>query len=166
MASPPGAVSLAALGIALVCFGPAPRMAFAIGLAGATIASLNLGLVLFGVRLGTEPGTTMPVQGVGLFGMRATTSLLLVPLGSALVLAHFERHHLTAAVLGSLAGAIVVFVLLGDATGINTLYSAKSISSPPLPASVALLCIAFATSREKVRRASRNAKYCTAAAGT
>jgi PAS domain S-box-containing protein len=38
-----------------------------------------------------------------------------------------------------------VFVLLGDATGINTLYSAKSISSPPLPASVALLCIAFGT---------------------
>jgi hypothetical protein len=88
--APPGAVSLAALGIALVCFGPAPRMAFTIGLAGATIASLNLGLVLFGVRLGTEPGTTMPVQGVGLFGMRATTSLLLVPLGSALVLAHCQ----------------------------------------------------------------------------
>jgi PAS domain S-box-containing protein len=143
--APPGAVSLAALGIALVCFGPAPRIAFATGLVGTAIASLNLGLVLFGVQLGTGPETATPVQGVGLFGMRASTSLILVLVGSALVLARFERHHLPAAVLGNLAGAIVVFVLLGDATGINTLYSAKSISSPPLPASVALLCIAFGT---------------------
>jgi PAS domain S-box-containing protein len=47
--------------------------------------------------------------------------------------------------LASIAGAVAVFALLGYATGINTLHVVASINSPPLPAVIALLCIAVGT---------------------
>src|SRR5262249_31014393 len=53
------------------------------------------------------------------------------------------RHHFGATALGVTAGAVAVFALLGYLTGIDTLYGAASVSSPPLPTAVGLLSIAI-----------------------
>jgi PAS domain S-box-containing protein len=62
--------------------------------------------------------------------------------GGALALSRFERHRLAATMLGTVAGAIAVFALLGYLVGIDTLYGSVSVSSPTLPAAVGLLCVA------------------------
>src|SRR5262249_53679337 len=49
-----------------------------------------------------------------------------------------------ATMLGGLAGATAVFVLLGYLIGIDTLYGSASVSSPALPTFIGLLCIASA----------------------
>ena len=75
--------------------------------------------------------------------MPAATALGILLAGGAFMLCRFDRHYVTATVVGGLVGAVAVFGLLGYLTGTNTLYNATSISSPPLPTAVALLCIAF-----------------------
>jgi hypothetical protein len=62
--------------------------------------------------------------------------------GGSLALSRFERHRLAAIMLGGIVGAIAVFALLGYLTGIDTLYGSVSLNSPPLPATVGLLCVA------------------------
>jgi PAS domain S-box-containing protein len=127
---------LAALGLALICpggYGPA----VAAGLAVAAVAAINLGLDLFGAEPETSPWA--------LFAMPSATALGVLLAGSALLLSHFRRHYVAATMLGSLTGAIAVFVLLGYLTGTNALFDTTSISSPPLPTAAALLCIAFGT---------------------
>ncbi len=62
--------------------------------------------------------------------------------GGSLALSRFERRRLAATMLGGVAGAISVFALLGYLTGVDTLSGSVSVDSPPLPATVGLLCVA------------------------
>jgi PAS domain S-box-containing protein len=140
------ALCLAALGLALVLPGKEQRLAFAVGLMVAALAALALGVVLFNVELGIDrwlaPGEPSFRATATSFRVTNAATLALGLAGIALALSHFERHRLAAILLGYLAGAIAVFVLLGYLTGIDTLYGAASIRPPALPTAVSLLCIA------------------------
>jgi PAS domain S-box-containing protein len=141
--NPLAALCLGALGLALVHPGKNLRFAFAVGLAALLIALFDLGQELFGVYFGIGSlemsRTAVVAQRVP---MPHATSLGLALASGALALSCFERHYLAATVLGSLAGAIGISILLGYLTGIITLYIAASASSPALPTAVGLLCIA------------------------
>jgi PAS domain S-box-containing protein len=137
------ALCLGALGLALVYPAKNLRFAFVVGLAVLLIVLLDLGQELFGVDLGIGSlemsSTAVAAQRVP---MPHATSLGLALASGALVLGRFERHSLATTVLGSLAGAIGISILLGYLTGIITLYTAASVSSPALPTAVGLLCVA------------------------
>jgi PAS domain S-box-containing protein len=142
---PLGALGLAIMGLALMHPGKDSRVAFSVGLVTAISAALGLVLVLFNVELGINhwlaPEAGLPP------GPSQVTSAALAAfglVGSSLALSRFERHRLTATLLAGLAGTIAVFALLGYLTGIDTLYGAVSLYSPPLPSAVGLLCVASA----------------------
>jgi hypothetical protein len=145
---PATALCLTALGLALVHPGKNLRLAFAVGLAVAAVAALDLSLDLFDVELGIDrlqsSRAAVLGQGAALVPMPHATSLGLALASGSLVLSRFERHRLAATMLGSLAGATAVFVLLGYLIGIDTLYGSASASSPALPTFVGLLCVAGA----------------------
>jgi PAS domain S-box-containing protein len=140
---PLGALTLAALGLALMYPGKDGRFAFAVGLAGVALAALGLALALLNAELGIDRWLA-PAAVPGAISIRvANVATWAVGLaGGALALSRFERHHFVATVLGGIAGAVAVFALLGYLTGIDTLYGSALVSSPPLPTSVGLLCIA------------------------
>jgi len=145
---PSGAAALAAFGFALMHPGKDSRVAFAVGLAAAALAALGLGLALLNVelRLGIDrwlaPWAAVPKLGPALFRVAVAGTLAFGLAGGALALSRFERHRFAATLLGSVAGAIALFALLGYLTGIDTLYRSVSVNSPPLPATVGLLCVA------------------------
>jgi PAS domain S-box-containing protein len=130
--TPLAAVCLATLGLALVL--PGDHVLGVVAGLAVTAAAVNLALALDGDGQGFGPAAV--------FAMPLATALGLALAGGAFVLSRFERR-LAATVLGSVAGAIAVFVLLGYLTGINTLYNVTSINPLPLPTAVALLCIDF-----------------------
>jgi PAS domain S-box-containing protein len=138
--SPLGALGLAALGLALMYPGE-PVLALAAGFGAIAAAGVDLGLTLSG---DASREAVVPLA------MPAATTLGLTLTGGALVLSRFERHYLTAIVLASLACAFAVFALAGYLTGIDLLYNATSISSPPLPTTVGLLCVAFGIILQKM----------------
>jgi PAS domain S-box-containing protein len=142
---PLGALTLAALGLALIYPGKDGRFAFAVGLAGVALAALGLALTLLNVEPGIDRWLApAAVPGPGAISFRvANVATWAVGLaGGALALGRFERHHFVATLLAGIAGAVAVFALLGYLTGIDTLYGSASVGSPPLPTSVGLLCIA------------------------
>jgi hypothetical protein len=143
---PVGALGLAALGIALIHPGKASRVAFAVGLAAAALAALSLGLALLNVELGIDrwlvPQAAVSGPAGVSFRMANAATLAFGLAGGALAFSRFERYRFAATILGNLAGAISVFALLGYLTGIDTLYGSASVSSPPLPTAVGLLCVA------------------------
>jgi PAS domain S-box-containing protein len=145
---PLGALSLAALGIALVHPRKDSRLALAVGLAVATAAALGLALVLFDVDLGIINRWLVPTAaaprraGTVTFRVASAGTVALGLAGGSLVLSCFQRHRLAATVLGGVAGAISVFALLGYLTGIDTPYGSTSVDSPPLPTAVGLLFVA------------------------
>src|SRR5215469_260103 len=145
---PATATCLTALGLALVHPGKNLRFAFAVGLAVAVVAALDLCLDLFGVELGIDrlqsSRTAVLGQGAALVPMPHATSLGLALASGSLVLSRFERHRLAATMLGNVAGATAALVLLGYLIGIDTLYGSASASSPALPTFVGLLCVAGA----------------------
>jgi hypothetical protein len=124
------------------------RFAFAVGLAVAAVAALDLCLDLFGIELGIDRLQSSTTAVVGpesaLFTMPHATSLGLAFASGSLVLSCFERHRRAATVLGGRAGATAVFALLGYLIGIDTLYGSASASAPALPTFVGLLCVASA----------------------
>jgi PAS domain S-box-containing protein len=134
---PPVALCLAVLGLALVHPGRDRRFAFAAGLAALTLAAFRLAMDLLPDHLG--PDHWLAGQALVRFPRAGLPALILT--GSALVLSRFERRRLVATLLAGLAGAIAVLALLGYLTGLDTLYGATSVSLPPLPTAVALLCI-------------------------
>jgi PAS domain S-box-containing protein len=146
---PSAALCLGALGLALLNPGKGSRLTFAVGLAVVVVAVGGLGLVLFNVDPGIDPwlAPRAAVDGSGAlpFRVASVAAIALVLAGSALALSGFERHRVAAIMLSSITGAIAVFALLGYLTGIDTLYGSMSISSPSLPASVGLLCVAAGT---------------------
>src|SRR5260370_35870101 len=141
---PLGALILAALGLALMHPGKNSRVAFAVGLAGAAFAVLGLALALLNVDLvlGIDrwlaPSAALPVLGPALLRVGAAAGLALGLVGGSLALSRFERYRLAATMLGSVAGAIAGFALLGYLAGIDTLYASVSVS-PALPATSGLL---------------------------
>src|SRR5215470_4842631 len=145
---PATALCLTALGLALVHPGKNLRFAFAVGLAVAAVAALDLCLELFDVELGIDrlqsSRTAVLGQGAALVPMPHAASLGLALASGSLVLSRFERHRLAATILGSLAGATAVFVLFGYLIGIGPPYGSASASSPALPTFVGLLCVAGA----------------------
>jgi PAS domain S-box-containing protein len=143
---PVTALCLAAVGLALLHPGKNSRVASAIGLAVMTAAASDLSQDLFGVDLSFDrwlaPRATAPGPwGTPLHVTNATAVALLLA-GSSLALSGFERYRVAALVSGGVMGAIAVFALLGYLVGVDALYGATSISSPPLPTAVGLLCIA------------------------
>jgi PAS domain S-box-containing protein len=143
---PVTALCLAVVGLALLHPGKNSRVASAVGLAVMAAAASDLSQDLFGVDLridrwlapqATEPGP----WGTPLHVTNATAVALMLA-GNSLVLSSFERCRFAALVLGGVMGAIAVFALLGYLIGVDALYGAASISSPPLPTAVGLLCIA------------------------
>ncbi|HKD27927.1 MAG TPA: PAS domain S-box protein [Xanthobacteraceae bacterium] len=141
---PVAALCLAALGLALVPADKSSRFAFAIGLAVAVVAPLDLGQDLLGFDLGVNrwlaPQVAVPGPGSASVWMTNGTALALA--GGSLVLSRFEGRRLAATVLGGIAGAIAVFALLNYLPGIDALYGSGSASSPGLPIAVGLLCVA------------------------
>jgi PAS domain S-box-containing protein len=125
------ALCLAALGLALMRPGGGSRFVFAFGFAVIAIAAVDVTMALFGVNV-SEGMAAMPYM----------SALGLALAGGALALSRFERYRPAATALGSLTGAISIFILLGYLTGIDTLYGPALIRSPPLPTVVGLLCIA------------------------
>jgi PAS domain S-box-containing protein len=143
---PSAALCVAALGLALAHPGKHSRFAFALGLAVVVIAAVGLILILSNVDPGIDPwlaaGTAVEGPGPISFRVAKVVALGLGLSGGALALSRFERHHLAATLLSSVAGAIAVFALLGYLAGIDTLYGSMSVSSPTLPATAGLLCVA------------------------
>jgi PAS domain S-box-containing protein len=125
------ALCLAALGLALLQPRSHSPVVFAVGLAVVAVTGLDVMMPLFGVYVSE-----------GMAGIPYTTALALALAGGAFALSCFERYRPAATVLGSLTGAISIFVLLGYLTGIDTLYGSASVRSPALPTTVTLLCIA------------------------
>jgi hypothetical protein len=95
--------------------------------------------VELGINRWLAPAAAAPPGSSRVASVALATFMLV---GSSLALSRFERHRLMATMLAGLAGAIAVFALLGYLTGIDTLYGSVSLNSPPLPATIGLLCIA------------------------
>jgi len=144
--SPSAALCVAALGLALVHPGKGSRFAFAVGLVVVAVAAVGLGLILFNVDPGIDPwlAPRAAAEGPGAVSFRAAKvmALALGLAGGSLALSRFDRRRLAATMLGSIAGAIAVFALLGYVAGIDTLYGSVSVNSPTLPAAAGLLCVA------------------------
>jgi PAS domain S-box-containing protein len=140
---PLGALGLAAFGLVLIHPGTDSRFAFAVGVAVAAIAAFGLVLVAFDIELGINrwlaPRASVPPSSF----QAASAGLLTFGLaGGSLALSRFQRYRLTATLLAGLAGAGAGVALLGYLTGVDTVYGSVSINSPPLPATLGLLCVA------------------------
>jgi hypothetical protein len=109
-ARPLGALTLAALGLALMYPGKDSRFAFAVGLAGVALAALGLALALLNVELGIDRWLApAAVPGPISFRVANVATWAVGLAGGALALSRFERHHFVATVLGGIAGAVAVF---------------------------------------------------------
>src|SRR5689334_10593357 len=143
---PLGALSLAALGLALVHPGKGMRVAFVIGLTVAALAALVLCLILLNVGLDIidlwlTPRAPVSALRAAPFQIASAATLAFGFASGSLALSRFEPHRFTATILAGIAGAIAVLALLCHLTGVDTLYGSVSVNSPPLPTAVGLLCI-------------------------
>src|SRR6267154_2632597 len=141
------ALCLVALGLAIMHPSKNSRLAFAVGLAVAAIAVLDL-LDRFDIDLGINrlnrllvPRAAVPGPETS-FRMINRVPLALALVGGSLALSRFERYHFAAAALGALAGVIQVFALLVYLSGAHTFYG--SIRTPTPLTAVGLLCVAGA----------------------
>ncbi len=143
---PSAALSLGALGLALVHPGKDSRFAFAVGLVVVAVAMAGLGLMLLDLapRIDRWLALWAVAEGSGTTSFRVAkvAALALGLAGGSLALGCFERHRLAATMLGSIVGIFAVFALLGYLSGIDTLYGSVAVSSPALPTAVGLLCVA------------------------
>jgi PAS domain S-box-containing protein len=131
------ALMAAIVGLALLYPGKDSRVAFAVGLAVIVVAALFPLGILFNLDLDRwlAPMAEEPPYSVGAIG-----TVVFALVGGSLTLSRFECCHFAATVLAGIAGFIAVFALLGYL--IDTLYGSVSVSSPPLPGTVVLLCVA------------------------
>ena len=138
------ALCLMALGLALMHPGENSRLAFAVGVAVAAIATLDL-LDRFGIDTGINrlnrllvPRAAVPGPETS-FRMINGVPLALALVGGSLALSRFERYHFAATALGAFAGVIQVFALLAYLSGAHTFYG--SIRTPTPLTAVGLLCV-------------------------
>jgi PAS domain S-box-containing protein len=143
---PSAALCLGALGLALLHPGKDSRFAFAVGIVVVAIAAIGLALMLLNhdPRIDWWLASRAAVEGSGAISFRVSkvAALALGLAGGSLALGCFERHRLAATVLGGIVGTFAVFALLGYLSGIDTLYGSAAVSSPALPTTVGLLCVA------------------------
>jgi PAS domain S-box-containing protein len=143
---PVTALCLAALGLALVHPGKKLRFAFAVGLAVAAVAVLDLYQDLFGFDFGIDrwlvPRTALQGSEAPSFRMINGMPVAIALAGGSLAFSRFEGHHFAATVLGVLAGGMALFALLAYLSGIDTLHGSASVSAPPLSTAVGVLCVA------------------------
>jgi hypothetical protein len=103
---PTTAVCLAALGVTLVHPGKDTRVAFAVGLAVATLATLDLFDVDFGINRLLVPRGAVPGPGAASFRMLNGKPVATALAGSSLALSRLEGHHFVAT---ALAGLVLVY---------------------------------------------------------
>ena len=143
---PSAALCLGAVGLALVYPGKDSRFALAVGLVVVAVAAAGLGLMLLNLDPRIDwwlaSRTAVEASGAISFRIAKVAALALGLAGGSLALGCFERHRLAATMLGSIVGAFAVFALLGYLSSIDTLYGSAAVSSPALPATVGLLCVA------------------------
>jgi PAS domain S-box-containing protein len=139
---PTTALCVAALGLAVVYPGRNSRLAFAVGLAVAAIAGLDL-LNLYGIDFGINrlnrllvpqaavpgPDTSFPT----INGMPLALELA----GGSLALGCFERHRFAATAFSGIAGVMAIFALFNYLNGVHSL----SIQTPTPLTAVGLLCV-------------------------
>jgi PAS domain S-box-containing protein len=144
---PVTALCLIGLGLALAHPGKNSRLAFAVGLAVAAIAALDL-LDRFAIDSGINHLNRLLVPRVAVprteapFPMINGVPVALALAGAALALSRFERYHFAATALGSLAGLMQVFSLFAYLSGVHTFY--RSVETPRPLTAVGLLCICMA----------------------
>jgi PAS domain S-box-containing protein len=144
---PVTALCLIALGFALVHPRKNSRLAFAVGLAVAAIAALDL-LDRFAIDSGINHLNRLLVPRVAVRGTEAPFPMIngvpvaLALTGASLALSRFERYHLAATALGGLAGLMQMFALFAYLSGVHTFY--KSVETPRPLTAVGLLCISVA----------------------
>jgi hypothetical protein len=140
---PTTALCLAALGLAVVYPGTASR--FAVGLAVAAIAALDL-LDLFGIDFGINRLNSLLVPRAAVPGYETSFRMMNgVPValefaGASLVLGCFERHRFAATALSGIAGSMAIFALFNYLNDVHTL----SIETPTPLTAIGLLCDAGA----------------------
>jgi PAS domain S-box-containing protein len=133
--SPITALSLAALGLALMHPGKESRFAFAIGLGVVAIAALD-----FGINRWLWPQVAIPALEAGWLRSGSRMPLATAIVAGSLALSRFERYHFTAIMLTGLGGVMAVFALITYLAGIDTLRG--TVQSPGLPTAVGMLCVA------------------------
>jgi PAS domain S-box-containing protein len=142
---PTTALCLAALGLAVVYPGTGSRFAFAVGLAVAAIAALDL-LDLFGIDFGINRLNSLLVPRAAVPGPETSFHMINgVPValelaGASLALGCFERHRFAATALSGIAGSMAIFALFNYLNGVHTL----SIETPTPLTAIGLLCVAGA----------------------
>jgi PAS domain S-box-containing protein len=128
-----GGLCLAILGLALMHPGNRGRFAAAAGLGVALLAVFVLALLFLNIGADVAIDRVVPPYGTTVaFGLA----------GASLALSFRDRHRAVATVLAGLAGTIAAFTLLGYLTGVDPLYVAGALVSPPLPAATGLFCVA------------------------
>jgi PAS domain S-box-containing protein len=142
---PTAALCLAALGLAVMYPGNASGFAFAVGLAVAAIAALDL-LDLFGIDFGINrlnsllvPRAAVPEPETS-FRMINGVPVALELAGASLALGCFERYRFAATALSGIAGGMAIFALFNYLNGVNTL----SLETPTPLTAIGLLCVAGA----------------------
>jgi PAS domain S-box-containing protein len=144
---PTTALSVGTLGLALVLPGKNSRLAFAVGLAVAAIATLDL-LDQFGIDLGINHLNRLLVPRAAAPGPETSFRMIngvpvaLALAGGSLALSGFERYQFAATAPGILAGIMQVFALLTYLSGGHRFYS--SLWTPTPLTAVGLLCVAIA----------------------
>jgi hypothetical protein len=122
---PFAALTLGALGLALVHPGKELRVAFVVGLAAVAVGAVGLGLMLLdlGPRIDPWLASWAAEEGSGTTSFRVAkvAALALGLAGGSLALGCFERHRLAATMLGSIVGIFAVFDLRGYLSGICAL---------------------------------------------
>jgi PAS domain S-box-containing protein len=144
---PLDALCLALLGVALVRPGKDSLSAFTVGVAVATLTMVSLALVLFNVDIGIinrslVPTAAIPSLGTVTFRAASAATVALGLAGGSLALSRSDRYRSVPTTLAGVVGTVSVFALLGYLTGVDTLYGAVSVESPPLPTVIGLLCVA------------------------
>src|SRR5260370_29457189 len=129
------AFCLVALGLALMHPGKNSRLAFAVGLAVAAIAALDL-LDRFGIDLSINrlnrllvPRAAVPGPETS-FRMINGVPLALALVGGSLTLSRFQRYHFAATALGAFPGVIQWFALLPYLSGAHTFYGSHRTPTP------------------------------------
>jgi PAS domain S-box-containing protein len=144
---PVTALCLIALGLTLVHPGKNSRLAFAVGLAVAAIAGLDL-LDRFAIDSGINHLNRLLVPRVAVpkteapFLMINGVPVALALAGASLALSRFERYHFAATALGGLAGLMQVFALSAYLSGVHTFYN--SVETPRPLTAVGLLWVSIA----------------------
>jgi hypothetical protein len=122
--------------------GTASRFAFAVGLAVAAIAALDL-LDLFGIDFGINRLNSLLVPRAAVRGPETSFRMINgVPValelaGASLALGCFERHRFAATALSGIAGGMAIFALFNYLNGVHTL----SIETPTPLTAIGLLCV-------------------------